>query len=89
MARIVEVQDAEELEEIEDVEWELVDFTRTATWQRVISPSLKKRLQNIERKLAIGLTLELDKIRELQIAHKFISSMIENPIKFFSTRTND
>lgn len=73
-------------DDLTEIEWELTDFTRSSTWQRVIKPSLEKRQKDIQRKLAIGLNLELDKIRELQLLYRFIDDILESPIKFFSMR---
>lgn len=80
------IYELDEQEEIEALEYELVDFTRGATWQRVMRPSLRRRLNEIEKKLAIGLNLELEEIRHLQMLHKLVSQILEEPIKFFSLR---
>ena len=73
-------------EELAEISYELTDFTRSGTWQRVIKPSLEKRQKEIQRKLAIGLNLELDKIREMQVIYKLIDEILDSPIKFFSFR---
>lgn len=73
-------------EEIKELEREVVDFTRSATWNRVMKPALEKRQKDIQRQLAIGFRMELDEIRQKQFMYKFIGDMLENPIKFFSSR---
>jgi hypothetical protein len=73
-------------EEIKEIEFELVDFTKSMTWLRVMKPALEKRQKDIQRQLAIGCRMELEEIRQKQFMYKFISELLENPIKFFSFR---
>ena len=51
-----------------------------------ITEARKKIIIEIQRKMAIGLNLELDKIRELQVMYKFIGDMLDHPVQFFSVR---
>lgn len=73
-------------DEAGELEAEILDFTRSTIWRAVLRPALEKKQLEIQRKIAIGLNLELDKIRELQVMYKFIGDMLSDPIQFFSMR---
>lgn len=82
-------KDWEDQEEQHELEAELIDFTRTVTWQRMMKPCFLKRQEDIARKLCCGSKLDLDSIRELQTLYNFISMILENPVQFFSQRKTD
>ena len=73
-------------ESIAELEYELSDFTRTATWMRVMRPSLERRQREISRSLCLNTKMSLEDIREKQVIYAFIDKMLEEPIKFFSRR---
>lgn len=79
----------DDLEEQRELEAELVDFTRSATWQRVMRPAFLHRQAEISRKLCVGQATSLEEIREMQTLYRFISQILENPIQFFSMRKVD
>ena len=73
-------------DEASELETEIIDFTRSTIWRGILRPALEKKQLEIQRKIAIGLNLELDKIRELQVMYKLVGDMLGDPIQFFSTR---
>lgn len=79
----------DEEEQRHELEAELIDFTRTVTWRRIMKPALLKRQEDISRKLCCGSKMPLEDIRELQVLFNFISQMTEDPIQFFSQRKVD
>lgn len=81
--------DWEDQEEQHELEVQLVDFTKTVTWQRIMKPCFLKRQEDISRKLCSGSKLDLESIRELQTIHNYISQILDNPIQFFSQRKAD
>ena len=78
-----EVSDEESIAELEA---ELVDFTRTTTWRRVMYPALERRQRDIARKLCTNPKMTIDEVREQQTLYLFIENMLKEPIKFFSRR---
>jgi len=83
------MQEIDDTEEIAELEAELIDFTRGVTWRRVMRPALERRMQDIARKLCTNDRMTLEEIRESQAVYRFVATMLEEPIKFFSRRDHD
>ena len=73
-------------ESVSELEAELVDFTRSTTWRKVMVPSLRRRQHDIARRLCTNTRMTLEEVREQQTIHAFIAAMLEEPIKFFFRR---